>query len=225
MGSARSAVGRDPDESSVVYHGRWEEAALVDSRETAEQVIQNIVTSCGHEGAEVLDVELKEETTTKRMDLELGDDPPDVMTAAEAEKKLLGTHKEESILTVVTTEERKEEEDIDIPEEYQPVKSLSVGRSRWLRRKPGDKGNHEKGDEGNGNPVSETILEESVVEEPEEKVILAGTKLPASYQSSFMRIRIFRMMKTPYTGSCSVLSPAGSLRPALVRAGAKCIMG
>ena len=37
----------------------------------------------------------------------------------------------------------------------------------------------------NGNPVSETILEESVVEEPEEKVILAGTKLPASYQSSF----------------------------------------
>ena len=32
-------------------------AALVDSRETAEQVIQNIVTSCGHEGAEVLDVE------------------------------------------------------------------------------------------------------------------------------------------------------------------------
>lgn len=61
-------------------------AALVDSRETAEQVIQNIVTSCGHEGAEVLDVELKEETTTKRMDLELGDDPPDVMTAAEAEK-------------------------------------------------------------------------------------------------------------------------------------------
>ena len=41
-------------------------AALVDSRETAEQVIQNIVTSCGHEGAEVLDVELKEETTTKK---------------------------------------------------------------------------------------------------------------------------------------------------------------
>ena len=123
-------------------------AALVDSRETAEQVIQNIVTSCGHEGAEVLDVELKEETTTKRMDLELGDDPPDVMTAAEAEKKLLGTHKEESILTVVTTEERKEEEDIDIPEEYQPVKSLCGGDQGGLRRKPGDKGNHEKGDEG-----------------------------------------------------------------------------
>ena len=77
-------------------------------------MIQNIVTSCGHEGAEVLDVELKEETTTKRMDLEPGDDPPDVMTAAEAEEKLLGTDKEESILTVVTTEERKEEEDIDI---------------------------------------------------------------------------------------------------------------
>ena len=28
-------------------------------------------------------------------------------------------------------------------------------------------------------------MEESIVEEPEEKVILAGTKLPASYQSSF----------------------------------------
>ena len=161
-------------------------AALVDSRETAEQVIQNIVTSCGHEGAEVLDVELKEETTTKRMDLELGDDPPDVMTAAEAEKKLLGTHKEESILTVVTTEERKEEEDIDIPEEYQPVKSLSVGEIKVASEgSPGTKEITKKVTKENGNPVSETILEESVVEEPEEKVILAGTKLPASYQSSF----------------------------------------
>lgn len=161
-------------------------AALVDSRETAEQVIQNIVTSCGHEGAEVLDVELKEETTTKRMDLEIGDDPPDVMTAAEAEKKLLGTHKEESILTVVTTEERKEEEDIDIPEEYQPVKSLSVGEIKVASEgSPGTKEITKKVTKENGNPVSETILEESVVEEPEEKVILAGTKLPASYQSSF----------------------------------------
>ena len=154
------------------------------------------------------------------MDLELGDDPPDVMTAAEAEKKLLGTHKEESILTVVTTEERKEEEDIDIPEEYQPVKSLSVGEIKVASEgSPGTKEITKKVTKENGNPVSETILEESVVEEPEEKVILAGTKLPASYQSSFMRIRIFRMMKTPYTGNCSVLSPAGSLRPALVRAG------
>ena len=151
-------------------------AALVDSRETAEQVIQNIVTSCGHEGAEVLDVELKEETTTKRMDLELGDDPPDVMTAAEAEEKLLGTEKEESILTVVTTEERKEEEDIDIPEEYQPVKSLSVGEIKVASEgSPGTKEITKKVTKENGNPVSETILEESVVEEPEEKVILAGT--------------------------------------------------
>lgn len=77
----------------------------------------------------------------------------------------------------------------------------------------------------NGNPVSETILEESVVEEPEEKVILAGTKLPASYQSSFYEDPDLSYEETPYTGNCSVLSPAGSLRPALVRAGAKCIMG
>ena len=120
------------------------------------------------------------------MDLELGDDPPDVMTAAEAEKKLLGTHKEESILTVVTTEERKEEEDIDIPEEYQPVKSLSVGEIKVASEgSPGTKEITKKVTKENGNPVSETILEESVVEEPEEKVILAGTKLPASYQSSF----------------------------------------
>lgn len=162
-------------------------AALVDSRETAEQVIQNIVTSCGHEGAEVLDVELKEETTTKRMELELGDDPPDVMTAAEAEEKLLGTEKEESILTVVTTEERKEEEDIDIPEEYQPVKSLSVGEIKVASEgSPGTKEITKKVTKENGNPVSETILEESVVEEPEEKVILAGTKLAGILSEQFL---------------------------------------
>ena len=50
---------------------------------------------------------------------------------------------------------------------------------------PGTKEITKKVTKENGNPVSETILEESVVEEPEEKVILAGTKLPASYQSSF----------------------------------------
>ena len=50
---------------------------------------------------------------------------------------------------------------------------------------PGTKEITKKVTKENGNPVSETILEESIVEEPEEKVILAGTKLPASYQSSF----------------------------------------
>ena len=40
---------------------------------------------------------------------------------------------------------------------------------------PGTKEITKKVTKENGNPVSETILEESVVEEPEEKVILAGT--------------------------------------------------
>lgn len=168
----------------IMVDGR--KAALVDSRETAEQVIQNVVESCGEGDAQVLDIELQEETTTEKMDLHLGDDPPEILTAAQAEKKLLGTKEEKGALTIVTTEEQKEEEDIEIPEELQPEASLSVGETKVASEgSTGTKEVTKKVTRENGQPVSETVIEESVVEEPEEKVILAGTKLPASYQSSF----------------------------------------
>lgn len=161
-------------------------AALVDSRETAKQVIQNVVETCGEGDAEVLDIELQEETTTEKMELHMGDDPPEVLTAKQAEEKLLGTKGEKGALTVVTTEEAKIEEDIEIPEEYQPEESLAVGETKVASEgSPGTKEITKKVTKANGQPVSETVLDESVVEAPEEKVILAGTKLPASYQSSF----------------------------------------
>ena len=163
-----------------------EKAALVDSRETAEQVIQNVVETCGEGDAEVLDIELQEETTTEKMELHPGDDPPEILTAKQAAAKLLGTKEEKGALTVITTEEQKEEEDIEIPEEYQPEASLSVGETKVASEgSAGTKEVTKKITRENGQPVSETVVDESVVEEPEEKVILAGTKLPASYQSSF----------------------------------------
>ena len=93
------------------------EAALVDSRETAEAVLEDVVDTCCRGDSQVLDVEIREETSAKKMELHLGDDPPDVLTAEQAEQKLLGDDKAEGYLTVITTEEQKEKEDIEIPEE------------------------------------------------------------------------------------------------------------
>lgn len=160
--------------------------ALVDSRDTAEQVIQDVVERCREGDEEVLDIEIREKMETVQMDLHPGDDPPDVMTAKEAEDVLIGTKGEEGCLTVITTEERKEERDIAIPEEYKPEDSLAIGETKVASAgRFGTKEVTTKVTKENGQPVSERIVEEAVVEEPEEKVILAGTRLPASYQSSF----------------------------------------
>lgn len=161
------------------------EAALVDSRETAEAVLEDVVDTCCRGDSQVLDVEIREETSAKKMELHLGDDPPDVLTAEQAEQKLLGDDKAEGYLTVITTEEQKEKEDIEIPEEYQPEASLAVGETKVASEgSAGTKEVTKRVTKENGQPVAETVVEESVIEAPEEKVILAGTKLPAGYQSS-----------------------------------------
>ena len=123
------------------------------------------------------------------MDLELGDDPPeDVMTAAEAEKKLLGTHTEKSILTSRHHRGTKRKKRTSTcRRNTSRVTSLSVGEMKVASEgSPGTKEITKKVTKENGNPVSETILEESVVEEPEEKVIRAGDETAGILSEQFL---------------------------------------
>ena len=167
----------------ITVDGR--KTALVDSEEAAQEVMECVVERYSGEDHQVLDIEISEEISAEKMDLHFGDDPPEVSTASQAEQLLLGTKEERGCLTVITTEEQKEETDIEIPEEYQPEASLIVGETKVASEgSTGTKEVTKRVTKENGTPVEETVTEESVIEEPEEKVILAGTRLPAGYQSS-----------------------------------------
>ena len=66
-----------------------EKIALVDSQETAQEVLENVISGYDDSENEVLDIEVREETSAEEMQIRNGDDPPDILTADEAEKVLL----------------------------------------------------------------------------------------------------------------------------------------
>ena len=76
-----------------------EKIALVDSQETAQEVLENVVSGYDDSENEVLDIEVREETSAEEMQIRNGDDPPDILTADEAEKVLLSGDSGESYRT------------------------------------------------------------------------------------------------------------------------------
>lgn len=154
-----------------------EKVALVESKEAADETIQKVVDNYKGDGESVLDVEVKESTSAKEMDLKNGDEPPEILTVAQAEKKITGGNNGRGYLTVVTTEEKVEEESIEFEEEYVPAPDLYVGETKI--ESEGHEGTKEvvkKVVKENGRQVEEEILEEEVTKQPEEKVILTGVK-------------------------------------------------
>lgn len=164
----------------IVVEG--EKVALVDSQETAQEVLENVI--CEYDSGEntVLDVEIREETSAEKMQIRNGDDPPDILTAGEAEEKLLRGDSGESYLTVVTTEEQTRQESVDFTQEYKPQDDMYVGQQKVEQE--GHEGRREvtsKVVKENGKQVDEEILEEEILEEPQDRIILTGTKLYDGY--------------------------------------------
>ena len=107
-----------------------EKIALVDSQETAQEVLENVVSGYDDSENEVLDIEVREETSAEEMQIRNGDDPPDILTADEAEKVLLSGDSGESYLTVVTTEEQTRQEPVEFIQEYKPQSDMYVGQQK-----------------------------------------------------------------------------------------------
>ncbi len=126
--------------------------------------------------SEVMDVELKENVSTGRLELENGDEPPEVLDRQQAEKKLETGDDGESFITVVVTEEVTEEKKIEHAQEYKADDSLCTGQSKVAEKgKDGEKEVRKKVVTENGRQISEEVIEEHVVKEPEKEVILTGT--------------------------------------------------
>lgn len=153
-----------------------EKVALVDSKETAQRVLADVIHKYDDDEL-ILDVEVKEETGTEKMDIENGDEPPHILTAQEAEKLLLTGDGGESYITVVTTEEQTAQEAVDFTEEYKPEPDMYVGETKVeVEGKEGTKEVVKKIVKENGQKVEEEILDEEILSEPQEEVILTGTK-------------------------------------------------
>jgi len=153
------------------------EVALVESQEAAEEVLTQVIEEYENGDSTVLDVEVVEETAVEKMDIESGDDPPEIMTADEAVDEILSGDDGESYVTVVTTEEVTEEETIAFEEKYKPDSELYVGQQQVeTEGQEGTKEVTKKVVKENGEAVDEEIIDEEIVEEPQQQVVLTGTK-------------------------------------------------
>ena len=159
-----------------------EKVALVDSQETAREAVMDVVEKYRSGGENVLDIEVKERTSSEQMDIENGDTPPDILTQEEAEKVLVSGKGGDSYLTVVTTEEQTQQVPIEFRQEYKPDSNMYVGEKKiQVEGREGAKEVTKKVVRENGRPVDEEILDEEIIREPQEEIVLTGTRTYDGY--------------------------------------------
>lgn len=163
--------------------------AVVRTEEDADMVLEELIdkyssgtgedTACvaADDRASVLDVELKENVSVGRMELKNGDSSPDILDRQEAGEKIETGDDGDSMITVVVTEEKTEDEKIDYDREYKADDTLYTGQTRVeTEGRAGEKEVRKKIVMENGKTVKEEILEENIVKEPEDEIILTGTR-------------------------------------------------
>lgn len=163
--------------------------AVVRTEEDADMVLEELIdkyssgtgedTACvaADDRASVLDIELKENVSVGRMELKNGDSSPDILDRQEAGEKIETGNDGDSMITVVVTEEKTEDEKIDYDREYKADDTLYTGQTRVeTEGRAGEKEVRKKIVMENGKTVKEEILEENIVKEPEDEIILTGTR-------------------------------------------------
>lgn len=184
-----------------------ENVALVESQEAAQDVLENILDEYGSGDGSVLDIEIKEQTSAEKMDIKSGDKPPEILTAAEAEELLLEGEDGNSYLTVVTTEVQKEKESIGFTQEYRADPDMYAGEKKIaVEGREGTREVTKKIVRENGRQVEEEIVEEDVLQEPQEEIVLTGTGIPdgcgggsgcADEGVSYDPDAVYELLKTP----------------------------
>ena len=162
----------------ITVDGR--QVALVESKEAAEKTLENVLKQYQDkedDNAEILDVEVKQETAVEKMDLHNGDPSPDIMTVKEAEKLITEGNDGKGYLTVVVTEELKQEEDIEFAKAYKGEPDMDVGETViQTEGEDGVKQVTKKVVKENGEEISEEVLDEQIIEDPKEQIVLTGIK-------------------------------------------------
>ena len=148
-----------------------ERVALVDSEEDAREAVK--LAADHYKNEETVNIEIEEQTSTAEMDLENGDEKPEILTPEEAAAEI--TAKQE--LTVKTTEVVTEKEPVEFKKVTKKTDKLYVGQ-RKVKQK-GSEGLKEVTKEvtkENGETIEENLIYETVLKEPQTRIVLSGTK-------------------------------------------------
>lgn len=159
-----------------------EKTVLVESREAAEDAVNNVIEEYSDDFDEVLDVQLYEDTEFQKMQLKNGDEPPEILTAEEAEDVLMNGNGGEGYLTVAVTREETNRETICYDEEYKPQADMYVGETRIETK--GEDGIREvrtKIVAENGEDVAAEVIEETTIKKPVTQITLTGAKAYDGY--------------------------------------------
>lgn len=147
---------------------------LVESKEAAEETVQKVIEEYEGDPEGVIDVHVEESTSTEKMEIKTGDEPPDILTVDEA--------KENIHLTVVVTREEQEIDIVQCNEERRTTSDMYAGETKI--ESEGSNGVKKTIKEivcENGETINEKIVEEEMIKEPVDEVILAGTKSHDGY--------------------------------------------
>ncbi|NLD19996.1 MAG: peptidoglycan DD-metalloendopeptidase family protein [Clostridiales bacterium] len=188
-----------------------EKVALVESEEAAQKTLNDIIEEYNSKNEEdnvVLDIEIKETTEVNPMKIEHGDENPEIMTVREAKEKLMKGDDGDGYITVVTTEEQVKKETIEFEEEYKAEPDLYVGETKVeTEGREGSKKVTKKVVKENGETVDEEVTDEEVIKEPQEQIVLAGTRTYDGYGGgeygeadagvSYDRTAIYSTLGTP----------------------------
>lgn len=144
--------------------------ALVDSEKTAKKVMKQIKEEYKNE--KTTDIRICEETSTADMELENGDEKPDVLTEEEAAEQLV----EEKIITVETKEKIVEGVTVEPDTVIGETEEMNLGESRVIQQgKNGFALVTKEITKENGKKIDETLIEERTLTEAVPEIILQGT--------------------------------------------------
>ncbi len=170
---------------------------LVESKEAAEEAVQQVIEEYEGNPEGVIDVHVEESTGAEKMEIKTGDEPPDILTVDEAKEVLLGEKcesqddsdvdekcsnvydqsSEDAALTVIVTREETDLETIGYEEKYSPAPELYIGEAEvQTEGEEGIKEVTKKTVTENGETVETEVLEEDIIKEPVEQIVLKGTK-------------------------------------------------
>jgi len=184
--------------------------ALVESKEAAEEAVRKVIEEYEGDPEGVIDIHVEESTSTEKMEIKTGDEPPKILSVEEA--------KENIQITVVITREETDREVIKYEEKYSPDPDMYIGESKiQTEGEEGIKEVTKRTVTENGETIETEILEEEIVKEPVEQIVLKGTK---SYDGhgggdgaadpgvSYDETAAYDMLKTPVP-HVNISSPFG----------------
>ena len=144
--------------------------ALVEDETVAEEVVDRVKEE--YKNASTTQVEIEEETSIEKMELENGDEKPELLTAREASEQIINEQK----LTVKTIEVVEEEESVEYKTIEKKSDMLNLGEVQVEQQ--GQEGKSlvtKKVIKENGVVISEDVLEQETLVESISEIVVSGT--------------------------------------------------